>query len=216
MIKSQPKLLNPIGKLLPDIEGRLLRAKKTKPLWAKLIGQIQSIASLEGTIIAGSSNYMCRGIQGEKWPQEAGKLQEKYSPSGEIDSDGWERFDPRPDSAMVEVAQVNEPFRIIAQWGELTGKTKDYVVRSSNDPTDIWIVDCAVFLASYELAPLTSRPLTLDTELCRKVIPKNEPRDETLDKLDAGRIILISQINAFELSNTLDEKQSNRIDEKTE
>lgn len=50
----------------------------------------------------------------------------------------------------MEAAQLATAFRAIAQWGELTGKANDFVVRSKTDPSDIWIVDKAIFEASYE------------------------------------------------------------------
>ncbi len=60
---SEPKLLNPNGKLLPDIERRLALARKTKPLWAKLIGQAMSVNTLEGTINAEPGDYLCRELK---------------------------------------------------------------------------------------------------------------------------------------------------------
>jgi hypothetical protein len=38
----------------------------------------------------------------------------------------------------------------VAKWGELKGKAGDYIVRSIEDTSDIWIVDRAIFEASYE------------------------------------------------------------------
>ncbi len=205
---SEPELLNPNGKLLPDIERRLVLARKTKPLWAKLIGQAKSINTLEGTIKAEPGDYLCRGIEGETWPQKSVKLHEKYSPSGQVDTDGWERFDPIPDSAPVEAAEVLQPFRVIAQWGQLTGKAKDYVVRSTTDSTDIWIVDRAIFDASYELRPNPGKQPTLNPEIWKKVVAEEEAKDEALRKANAGKAIVISQVEAFELRDLLDEKRS--------
>ena len=42
-----------------------------------------------------------------------------------------------------------------AKWGRLTGKAGDYVVKNFRDkdtahPADVWIVDQALFLATYE------------------------------------------------------------------
>jgi hypothetical protein len=149
-MKSDSNLLNPNGKLSTDVESRLVLARKTKPLWAKLIEQPQAIETLEGILHAAPGDYVCRGIQGETWPHKASKLLEKYLPSGEVDADGWACFYPKPDAAAVQAAQVEAPFRVIAQWGELNGKANDYVVRSATDCTDIWIVDRAIFEASYE------------------------------------------------------------------
>ncbi len=146
-------LLNPNGRLLADIERRLFRASKTKSLWAKQLHASQEISTLEGTLVGNAGDWLCRGVQGEFWPQSPMKLKEKYSPSNDVDAEGWERFEPKPESAPVEAAQVATPFRVKSQWGELNGKAQDYVVRSTTDPSDIWIVSRAIFDASYE--PLT-------------------------------------------------------------
>jgi hypothetical protein len=49
----------------------------------------------------------------------------------------------------VQAAQIKVAFRVQANWGELSGKANDYVVRSTTDPTDVWIVDRTIFEASY-------------------------------------------------------------------
>jgi len=143
-------LLNPNGQLLPELAARLLEARKTKSIWAKRLEVKQEVATLEGRLVAGPGDYLCRGIIGEHWPQKKAKLLDKYLPSNEIDAEGWQRFDPKPEAAPVEVAQVPHAFRVNAQWGELCGKANDYVVRSTGDSADIWIVDRAIFEASYE------------------------------------------------------------------
>ena len=143
-------LLNPDGQLLPELAARLCEARKTKSIWAKRVEVTQDVDTLEGRLVAGPDDYLCRGIIGEHWPQKGQKLLEKYVPSDEFDAVGWQRFDPKPEAAPVEAAQIDTPFRVTAQWGELKGKALDYVVRSTTDPTDIWIVDKAIFVASYE------------------------------------------------------------------
>ncbi len=147
---TEPQLLNPDGKLLAEIETQLFLAVKTKPLWAKRVEHAQEVVSLEGREQVSAGDYLCRGIHGELWPQKENKLFEKYTASGDFDDQGWQRFDPKPDITPVQAAQIPSTFRVQANWGELTGKPNDYVVRSSTDPTDIWIVDQAIFEASYE------------------------------------------------------------------
>lgn len=146
---TKPLLINPDGKLLAEIEARLFLARKTKPLWAKKATQPQAVVSLEGRQQMQADDYLCRGIEDEIWPQKADKLTEKYTRSDEWDAHGFQRFDPKPGAAPVQAARVASAFRVHAQWGELAGKANDYVVRSSTDPTDIWIVDKAIFEASY-------------------------------------------------------------------
>ena len=162
-MKNEPRLLNPNGKLVADIEAALFLAKKTKSLWAKRLVASQKVNTIEGEVTANAGDYLCRGIAGELWPQRATKLQEKYESSGEFDSDGWELFNPKPNLAPVEAAQVATSFRVEAKWGELLGKTNDYVVRSTTDPTDIWIVDQAIFKVSYERQDNLNRQPEVDS-----------------------------------------------------
>jgi hypothetical protein len=143
-------LLNPNGQLLPEIVKRLFLARKTKPLWTKRVEVKQEVNTLEGRLEVSPGDYLCRGIRGEYWPQKQAKLLDKYVPTDEFNVDGWQRFDPKPGVAPVEVAQIETDFRVTAQWGELKGKAQDYVVRSTTDPKDIWLVDKAIFEASYE------------------------------------------------------------------
>lgn len=148
----EPDLLNPNGRLSTEVENGLRLARKTKSLWAKQINEPIEVQTLEGCLTAAPGDYLCRGIQDEQWPQKANKLLDKYVASEDIDADGWQRFDPKADAAPVEAAAIEHPFRVIAQWGELYGKANDYVVRSTVDPTDVWIVDRTIFEASYEFA----------------------------------------------------------------
>jgi hypothetical protein len=150
-------LLNPSGQLLPEIAERLQDARKTKPIWAKRVEVAGPVDTLEGRLQAQPGDFLCRGIIGEQWPQKEKKLLEKYNPTDHYETEGWQRFDPKPDSEPVEVAQVDQPFRIVAHWGELAGKAGDYVVRSKSDPTDIWLVDKSIFEASYEIQQETSQ-----------------------------------------------------------
>ncbi len=150
-------LINPNGQLLPELKARLFEARKWKSIWAKRVEVQQEIETLEGRLIAGPDDFLCRGIVGEYWPQKFQKVLDKYLPSDEIDAEGWQRFDPRPETAPVEAAQVETAFRLIAHWGELNGKANDYVVRSTTDPTDIWIVDKAIFEASYDVQKLCNK-----------------------------------------------------------
>jgi hypothetical protein len=143
-------LLNPDGQVIPEFAARMVESRKTKPIWAKRIETTQDVETLEGRLVAAPGDYLCRGIIGEQWPQKESKLLEKYTPSGDFDEAGWQRFDPKPDSEPVEAAPVDQAFRVKAQWGELTGKAGDYIVRSKTDPTDVWIVDKAIFEGTYQ------------------------------------------------------------------
>ena len=143
-------VMNLHGRLSTDVAQSLRLARKTKSLWAKQVNEPTEVQTMEGCVTAEPGDYLCRGIQEEQWPQKAIKLLEKYVARDEIDTGGWQRFDPKPEAAPVEAAPIANPFRVIAQWGELCGKANDYLVRSTTDPSDIWIVDKAIFQASYE------------------------------------------------------------------
>ncbi len=77
------------------------------------------VETLEGRVNAQPGDFLCRGLLGEQWPQKGEKVLEKYTPSQQLDSEGWQRYEPKPDSDAVEAFQVNYPFHIIARWGEL-------------------------------------------------------------------------------------------------
>lgn len=147
---EKPLLLNPDGRLLTAIASELRDARKIKSLWAKRIEQASQIKTLEGFVNAEVGDYLCRGIEHECWPQREQALLERYLASNCFDEEGWQRFDPKPDSQPIGAVAIAHPFRVLARWGELTGKAHDYLVQSKTDPDDVWIVDKAIFEASYE------------------------------------------------------------------
>jgi|694.fasta_scaffold144114_1 hypothetical protein len=149
-LDSKSILVNPERTLIDEVAARLRPARKNKPLWAKRVDASQEVRSIEAAQKLHAGDYLCRGVRGEFWPQSEKKLLETYVASQEIDSDGFRRYDPKPNSEPVDVAQVAYPFRVIASWGELQGKAGDYVVRSRKDASDAWIVDKAIFEGSYE------------------------------------------------------------------
>ncbi|MBC8113754.1 MAG: hypothetical protein H7062_05215, partial [Candidatus Saccharimonas sp.] len=129
--------------------------QKTKPIWARRLEQAETVKTLEGELHASAGDYVCRGIAGELWPQQANKLEAKYTPTDTIDPAGWRKFEPRPDAAGVFAAQVPRTFSVTATWGELKGKAGDYLVKHAANqktlyPDDVWIVDQSLFDATYE------------------------------------------------------------------
>jgi hypothetical protein len=147
---SKPLLLNPDDRLIPEIVSGLRDARKIKSLWAKRLERASQIKTLEGFVNAEVGDYLCRGIEHECWPQREKSLLERYFASSHFDEEGWQRFDPKPDLQSVQAVAIAHPFRVLARWGELTGKAHDYLVQSKTDPDDVWIVDKAIFEASYE------------------------------------------------------------------
>ncbi|TWT92350.1 PGDYG domain-containing protein [Stieleria varia] len=159
MDESQP--LNDGGSLSAEISEQMVLAKKVKPLWARKAIVEETIESLEAMETVQPGDYVCRGIHGELWGQKSDKLLEKYSPSEEVETvDGesaeegkatqWRRFDPKPDAPPVRAIQRHEPFCVQTSWGLLRGKAGDYLVQSTTDLTDVWVVDQAIFEATYQ------------------------------------------------------------------
>lgn len=150
MKRDEPVILNPEGILQEAIRRQLRLTTKDKPLWARKITESREIKSMEGRQEANPGDYLCRGISGEFWPQSEKTLFASYAASGQRDEKGFERFDPKPDAPLVEAAQVPYAFRVVANWGELTGKAGDYLVRRVNDVSDVWVVDQEIFRNSYK------------------------------------------------------------------
>lgn len=145
--------LNPDGFLLPEIAVRLRRAKKNRSLWARRASQVEEVVSLEGKHTAKPGDYVCRGIAGEFWPQSEKSLLGGYTATGQVDGEGFERYDPRPNGPLVEAMQMENSFFVIASWGRLDGESGDYVVRRQTEPTDVWIVNRSIFENSYQFLP---------------------------------------------------------------
>lgn len=209
-MNSNIKLLNPDGKLLASVEQSLRLARKTKPIWAKRLDRDQTIETIEGPIQAKAGNYLCRGVVGEFWAQAESKLREKYSPCDEMDAEGWQRFDPQPDAPPVEATEVDEPFQVDSHFGRLNGNAGDYVVRSTTDRSDVWIVAKSIFEASYVIEPASGTQPRLNKELWLKVIAEEDARDAQLREQNQGKPMVISQVESFELLDLLDEKEADK------
>ena len=151
VVMNEPMLINPDGVLLPELAGRMKRARKTKPLWAKQVDTAQQVQTLEGTEQMAAGDFLCRGIHNEYWPQSSKRLDDRYNASEVVDDEGFRRFDPKQDITPVLAVQLDQAFSVQATWGRLTGKPGDYAVQSIENANDIWIVDKAIFQASYEM-----------------------------------------------------------------
>jgi hypothetical protein len=130
------------------------RAKKTRAIWAKRLDRDERVETLEGVEQVPAGTWLCRGEAGELWPQTEQRLHDKYIATEEVDEAGWRKYEPHPDTQGAMAAQVNHPFRVEAQWGTLTGKPGDYLVKNYEDrdvlyPEDVWIVDQKLFQATY-------------------------------------------------------------------
>ncbi|QDV17755.1 hypothetical protein Pan153_24100 [Gimesia panareensis] len=116
-------------KLLAEVNRARLwfPARKIQCLWAKEVKQIQTVTSLEGELTANVGDYLCRGVDGEIWPQHAETLFAKYEQTTEFDNEGWQKFSPRPDAAGVLAAQISRPFTVNTHGCELTGQPNDFL-----------------------------------------------------------------------------------------
>jgi PGDYG protein len=143
--------------ILQEIDGAGLwfHAKKTRPIWVRLLEQQETVKTLEGEEQVPAGNYLCRGEAGDIWPQKEERLKAKYTLTDEVDEQGWRKCLPNPDAAGVMAAQVPHAFQVQAAWGLLSGKPGDFIVknyedRANENPADVWIVDQALFEATYE------------------------------------------------------------------
>lgn len=133
-------------------------AKKTRPIWARLLDRDQVVETLEGRESVPAGSYLCRGEANELWPQTAEALGKRYVATDEVDAEGWRKYTPAPDAMGVLAAEIGHPFEIQAPWGLLSGKAGDFVVKNYDDretayPKDVWIVDRQLFLATYARVP---------------------------------------------------------------
>ncbi len=147
---------SPNQALLDEVNGAdsWFHAKKTRPIWARQAEKDQTLTTLEGEETVSAGDYLCRGEAGDVWPQKEEKLLAKYQATDTVE-DGWRLYTPNPDAAGVMAAQIDHAFTVEASWGTLSGKAGDFAVKNFDDsavayPEDVWIVDQALFRATYE------------------------------------------------------------------
>ncbi len=152
-----PPTDSPNRALLDEVNAANLwfHARKVKPIWAKRVDENQTVQTLEGTEKVKAGDYLCRGVADEIWPQSKENLERKYDSTDEVDDDGWRKFLPKPDAEGVMAAQIDHPFEVEANWGKLQGKADDFLLKNHADrdepyPDDVWVVDAALFEATYE------------------------------------------------------------------
>jgi hypothetical protein len=135
--------------------GTWFAARKTRPIWVKLLEQPELIRTLEGNQQVPAGAYLCRGESGDVWPQTAERVRRKYRLTTEVDSSGMTKCYPHDEGARVLAIEVPHPFHIASDWGTFTGKAGDFALKNIADqnvryPTDLWIVDRHHFAATYE------------------------------------------------------------------
>lgn len=144
-------------------------ATKTKPVRVKHITAVLSdmsvspqilVRTLEGDQTVRTDAFVSIGFGGEMWQQEKANLFKKYDVV-ECDSEGWWKAVPKPGNVVEEVRiGGKEPFEVRGKWGTQaddgfyyqTGKPGDRILRSREDPEDVWIVEEKIFLSTYDMA----------------------------------------------------------------
>jgi hypothetical protein len=135
--------------------GKWFHAKKTRPIWARQLTADETVRTLEGTEKVSAGDFLCRGEAGDVWPQKAAALEKRYALTDEVSDDGWRKYAPRPEAQGAMAVEVPHAFEVHASWGKLSGKPGDYLLKNFEDrdalyPHEVWIVDHALFEATYD------------------------------------------------------------------
>ena len=157
MSEDQGDLAEKNRPLLDEVDrnGAWFHAKKARPIWARRVQREQVVQTLEGPEKVAADDFLCRGEAGDVWPQSAEGLDARYTATGEVDAEGWRKYEPRTDAEGVCAARVDHPFCVWSARGRLDGKAGDYLAKNYGDreepfPQDLWIVDAELFRATYE------------------------------------------------------------------
>lgn len=159
-----------VGEFVDVASLTFVTVKKNKPLIAKPMQTLLNdervmnsflLSTLEGTQMLKANSMVCIGVCGDIWQQDRDKLHKAYKPV-EVQEDGWVKFEPKPeserDACQIACLDPESEFKLVAQWGTRqtdgsfvqTGHSGDYVLRSKEDPTDVWIVEKSIFDRTYE------------------------------------------------------------------
>jgi len=154
------------------VDGKnFVRATKTKAIKAKPINVLLADSSvlskflldtIEGHASLKAGSMICIGAAGDAWMQSKEKLIAKYNIT-DIDGEGWITCVPKPDNEVFAV-EIDHDFCVYAQYGEdhvvdgakrhvLFGKAGDWMLQSTTDRNDVWIVAQKLFNATYEVLP---------------------------------------------------------------
>ena len=103
-----------------------------------------TIDTLEGPVPYAVGDYVCIGVTGERWPQ----TRERFESSFDLVS-GPDRYGLLSYRKRGTVSAQRQPgaFSVgLADGTVLSGKAGDWLVR---DASGSWVVDAAIFAASY-------------------------------------------------------------------
>ncbi len=134
--------------------GTWFHARKTREIWVRRLERDETISTLEGPLQAKAGDFVCRGAGGELWPQKVQDVERKYLVT-ETTEGPWRKYVPRPDAEGILAARIDHPFVVQATWGQLSGKAGDFLAKNFRDrgvryPADLWVIDRALFDATYE------------------------------------------------------------------
>lgn len=148
----------------------------TDPLVSKKL----LLETLEGEERLGENAVICVGPFQDAWQQTASKMLSKYDVV-DINKEGWLVCNPKPGNSVSAVQITYEfyfdgegmwsshnmhdmndvgdqAFHVLAQWGTKRGNDTvqcgtvgDWVLRSLDDPNDIWIVREVIFKNTYKV-----------------------------------------------------------------
>lgn len=146
-------------------DGRVGVARKTKLVDARpaVVGEIvvtviagegketQSKPAMAGDRVV---RNRCKVSGHEQYLVSVGKFAERYEgPLGPADRDGWAPYRPRGvEMLYTHVRDQDGSFHFTAPWGEaMVARPGDALVRAPNDPKDLYRVQAAAFVCSYEI-----------------------------------------------------------------
>jgi hypothetical protein len=91
---------------------------------------------------------------GESWPIARDTFESTYSaiPGGRMGQDG--KFFKK--ALPVLGVQMHEPFSVTASWGNLEGKSGDWLIQYDEDGRDFGIVGETIFERTYRRLPMTA------------------------------------------------------------
>ena len=125
--------------------------RKTTPSRARQASEGGTIETLEGPIDYAAGDYLYIGSAGERWPEKRARFEASYDRIAGPDAEGYSTYRTRgivsAQRQVNDAAHRGQTFTVTLPDGQvLTGKDGDYRVR---DDGGAWIVDAAIFAASY-------------------------------------------------------------------
>ena len=146
----------------PDIQWRQAM-KKAVPVHAILVEDSMRCVTLEGEADVMAGSVMMRGVKGEYYPIHREKFEDWYDYEGPLEAAPvepgfmfesgrdypdipWVSCTKKP--VPVSVCQMDEPFLVKASWGDLEGKSGDYLAMYG--PGDYAAIEAAIFAETYD------------------------------------------------------------------